>query len=371
MAEAFDALGLVDLAVFTLDQARQKYPKDATLNRALARVFEKRGDFQKAIVLWNLVKETNPTDVEAAHKAKDLAASETIARGGYEAVAAGKAPPPGSKTHAALGAKAGSGTISASGESPRDKLARDEAPLLKRLEADPTEPSLYVQLSTLYRRQGADDRARAVLQQGAGPTGNHFTLQLELHELDLAPLRKNLELADAKLKKIRSRPQDETAEDGPSEDDVLALRSKLAKEVLSRETEILRVKADRFTGDLSHRLELGVRLLKLDRADEAIAELQQARRDERLKGKAALYLAVGFRAKNNWRLAQRNLEDALAALPPTDEASRKEALYQLATGCAENADLIRAVDVGHELANIDFGYKNIGKLLDEWEGAKA
>ena len=89
MAEAFDALGLVDLAVFTLDQARQKYPKDATLNRALARQFEKRGDFQKAIVLWQLVKETHPTDVEAAHKAKDLAASDTIQKGQYEEAAAG------------------------------------------------------------------------------------------------------------------------------------------------------------------------------------------------------------------------------------------------------------------------------------------
>src|SRR4051794_41154931 len=70
MAEAFDAVGLSDLAVFSLDQARQKYPKDATLNRALARLFEKRGDFQKAMVLWQLVRESAPSDVEAAHKAK-------------------------------------------------------------------------------------------------------------------------------------------------------------------------------------------------------------------------------------------------------------------------------------------------------------
>src|SRR5262245_27603198 len=47
MAEAFDAHGIGDLALITLDQARQKYPRDSTLNRALARLFEKRGDFQK------------------------------------------------------------------------------------------------------------------------------------------------------------------------------------------------------------------------------------------------------------------------------------------------------------------------------------
>src|SRR5204863_4706659 len=48
MAEAADALGFIDHAVFILDQARQKDPKDATLNRALARLFEKRGNYAQA-----------------------------------------------------------------------------------------------------------------------------------------------------------------------------------------------------------------------------------------------------------------------------------------------------------------------------------
>ena len=39
MAEAADALGLLDHAIFFLDQARQKAPKDTTINRALARLF--------------------------------------------------------------------------------------------------------------------------------------------------------------------------------------------------------------------------------------------------------------------------------------------------------------------------------------------
>ena len=72
MADAFDALGLIDLAVFSLDQARQKYPKDATINRALARLFEKRGDFKKAIALWHLIQQANPNDVEAVAQSQGL-----------------------------------------------------------------------------------------------------------------------------------------------------------------------------------------------------------------------------------------------------------------------------------------------------------
>ena len=73
-----------------------------------------------------------------------------------------------------------------------------------------------------------------------------------------------------------------------------------------------------------------------------------------------------FKKRNNWRLAQRNFEEGLAAVPENEEAARKEFLYQLATGSADNGDLPRAIDLGHELANLDFNFKNIGKLLDEW-----
>lgn len=356
MAEAFDALGLGDLAVFSLDQARQKSPKDATLNRALARLFEKRGDFQKAIVLWQLVKEKYPTDVEASHKAKDLAASETIRKGQYEEVAGG------TKDSPALG------RIEARAAEKVDKLTRETEPLRKRVEADPTEPSLYLQLAAAYRKHGQDDRARAALQQGLGPTGNAFPLQLALMELDLAPVRQNLELADDKLRKLREKKpaEDDGDEEPQSEEELLRLRAKLAKEVNAREIEIFRAKADRFPAETGHRLELGVRLLKADLLDEAIAELQQARKDDRLRWKAGLYLGLGFKKRNNWRLAQRNFEEALAAVPAGEEAGRKELLYQLATGSAESGDLSRALDLGHELANLDFAFKGIGKLIDEW-----
>lgn len=355
MAEAFDALGLIDLAVFSLDQARQRNPKDATLNRALARLFEKRGDFQKAIALWQLVKQANPTDVEAAHKAKDLAASETIARGNYEEAASGSRPSP------VLG------KLEQQATEKQDKLTRDTAALEKRIEADPTEPNLYVQLAAAYRKAGQDDRARAVLQQGLGPTGNHFSLQLELMEFDLHPLRKNLELVEKKLKKLKARPAGADGDDDePTEEQLAKHRTRLTKEINAREIALYRTKADRMPADLSHRLELGVRLLKAELLDEAIAELQQARRDDKWKGKAGMYLGLCFRRRNNWRLAQRNFEEALQALPVGDETSRKEVLFQLATGSAEAGELQRAIDLGHELANLDFGFRGIGRLIDEW-----
>ena len=84
MAEAADALGLLDLAVWSLEQTRQKSPQDLSVNRALARMYEKRGNFTQAIALWELIRRAAPADVEAQDKAMDLAACETIARGRYD-----------------------------------------------------------------------------------------------------------------------------------------------------------------------------------------------------------------------------------------------------------------------------------------------
>ncbi len=360
MSESFEALGLSDLAVFSLDQARQKYPNDATLNRALARLFEKRGDFQKAIALWRLVQEADPRDVEAASKAKNLAASETIARGGYEAVASGtKESPVVNRIEAAAVEK-------------QDRVGRETAAILKRIEADPTEPAHYIQLSAVYRKNNQFDRARAALQQGFGPTSQHYTLQQELMELDLLPLRANYDLTDARWKAAKQRvAADEIADEdinGPSVEQLAEARVNLRKEILAREAELFRMKADRMPNELIHRFELGLRLLRLDQLDEAIAELQLVRRDEKLKGQAAMYLGLGFRKRNNFKLAQRNFDEALTTLTtPADEPHRKEVLFQLATLAAEQGQYPRAIELAHELANIDFGFKGISTLLDQWE----
>lgn len=366
MAEAADALGLLDHAVFILDQARQKEPKDATLNRALARLFEKRGNYSQAIALWQLVKEVDPKDVEAAHKAKDLAASETIARGRYEGPSGEKAALPNGPLTAGGSGKTVPAAAHAGGTEvtpePMDRVSREAAPILARLDTNPTDPHLYLQLAAVYRRGNQADRARAALEQGLGPTGNDFRLTLELMEMDLDIYRRNLAIADKRLAAA------EAGEDDPrhTADDLRRIRNKLAKEIASREIEMLRVRADRFPNDASHRLELGIRLAQADHLDEAIVELQHARKDPRLLWKAALHLGLGFKKRNNWRLAQRNLEEALAQVPAGEEEGRKEILYQLALGSAESGELQKAIDLGHDLANIDFGFRDIGKLLDEW-----
>jgi tetratricopeptide (TPR) repeat protein len=349
MAEAADALGLLDVAIWTLEQARQKDPKDVKVNRSLARLYEKRGNFSLAIATWELVRMVAPTDVEARHKSKDLAANDTIVRGKYEKevekrtmkAQAPEQPQPLDETPRMTPTQ--------------HRAARDIEQLRSRINSDPTNVSSYLSLASVFRRVDQFEQARAVLEEGLGPTGNHFDITVAIADLDIEMFRRDLAMTESRL------------QEQPGNEELTQIRTQLRKEIDTRELDLFRQRADRYPNEKNLRFEVGVRLLRLGQFDEAIRELQPLRNDSRVQWRALLYLGYCFKNLHNWRLAQRNFEEALQLIPPNEEEVRKDLLFQLAVGCAEAGDLSHAVDVGHELANIDFGYRDINRLLDDWQ----
>jgi Flp pilus assembly protein TadD len=352
MAEAFDALDAGESAVWMLELAHTQAPEDHKVNRALARMYEKVGNFTNANALWALIRKANPRDEEAQRKVNELAANETISRGKYESVLqTGEHAVDETQAHGPIGP---AGAPSA--QAPvKDRTNRDIDSLLIRLKEQPGEVHTYLQLARLYRRQEQGDKVREILQQGLAATGNAFELAAELADANIQPFRDNLAATEVKL------------QEQPKDRDLQQLRIQLHREINIRELDLCRQKAERYPTDMSHRLEMGVRLLQLGQADEAITQLQMARTDPRIHWKALMYLGLCFKSRNNWRLAQRNFEDALRNLPPGENGRRKEILFQLAQGCAESGDVSAAVEWGYELANEDFAYKNIGQLLDQWQ----
>jgi tetratricopeptide (TPR) repeat protein len=370
MAEAFENLDLVGMAIWTLDQIRQVTPSNPKVNRKLARLFEKSGNFTAATAMWELVRQADPTDVEAQYKFNDLAASATIARGRYEDAIQGSVPSPAmSATGEMAVARPGADKEDAPAPGARlsheasadgaglggdEKEPREVVALKAKIAANPTLPNAYLHLAGVYRRAEQWDQARQVLRLGLGPTANDFAIAMELADLDIEPFRRDLAVAEEKLSR---RPDDPELE---------AIRAGLAKEVATRELDYYRAQSDRYPTDNKARFEMGVRLCQCGQLDEAIRELQAVRSDPRHQGKALVYLGYCFKKRNNWRLAQRNFEDALGHISGADEGLRKEVFYELAKGYAAAGELTRAVDMACELANIDFGYKDIGKLLDDW-----
>jgi tetratricopeptide (TPR) repeat protein len=352
MAEAAEELEQVDLAVWLLESARHSRERDTILARRLANLYEQRGEFSRAIGLWDIISRADPNDAEAARKRKDLAASETIARGQYERAAAPESTASGERL--AIGARP-----DPSGERPAlaavPPAGRDVDTVRQRAEADPTNANGWIQLANLFRKQDDFEKAREALLKGQAATGNAFEITLALTELEIEPFRRNLALTERRIA------------EAPDDAELRKMRARLRKEINARELDVFRMKADRFPTEPGHRFEMGVRLLRAGQVEAAIAALQSVRNDERYRWQASYYLGHCFKERRNDRLAQRNFEEALKHMPATETSSRKEVLFLLASAAAEASEWARAVEIGTELANIDFAYKDIGRRLDEWQ----
>jgi tetratricopeptide (TPR) repeat protein len=322
-----------------------------------------------------LVRRAAPKDMEAQDKSKQLAATETIARGNYEGALT-------TETPAAAGAKATptpppeprKGTPAPARQVPtavtprplvpqpaprapaKSRAAPEEQSLRARLASEPANPDHYLQLAALHSRQGNFEEARAVLERGVTATGGKFELNLALADLEIQPLRRQLAQAEEQL------------QGQPGDQKLAKAREVLLADINARELAYYRRKMEHDPADKGTRYELGVRLFRAGQIDEAICELQAVRSDARLRGKALAQLGHCFQARQNWPLARRNFEEALRALPEGEEAQRKEVLFNLAQGHAGAGELERAVELGLDLADLDFAYRNIGRLVDEWQG---
>jgi tetratricopeptide (TPR) repeat protein len=352
-AQAAVALGLPVVAIWVLQQAREKYAKDAPVNRALARLLEQEGYFGQAIQLWELVRQAVPTDREAQDKVKQLGATETIARGKYgeavketeetkeeEALAdPSMTPPPQTRKLAPVRA--------------RMAALKEKKPAVA--ETEPAGPEDYLRRAALCRRNGRLAEAKSILERGLAASGQAPPLVLALEDLQIEELRQERAELQAKA---RAHPDDEAA--GRS-------LAKLDADLNARELAYHRKRAEYDPADNGNRFELGLRLLRAGDVDAAITELQALRSDARLRWKALLQLGHCFQKRRNWPLARRNFEEALRILPPEEGSAKKELLLHLAKGHAGAGEYARAVELAIELADLDFSYGNVGKLLDEWQ----
>jgi tetratricopeptide (TPR) repeat protein len=357
-AHAFDALGLKDLALWSFDQARQIEANNPTINRKMAILFEERGQFPQAIQLWKMVAAKLPKDQEAAKKATQLAASATIAKGKYDQASSGEGLSPAVKEQLATPRVTAGDNGEAQPNLGEQRINKEAATLLQRIEENPTNAGIYLQLAQLYRRNDFADKAIAILKKGLAATGNNFEIAMEALDSEIEPFRRNLAICKEKL----------AAE--PKDAKLAAKCAELQKEVDSRELDYFRKKSDRYPTDAAARYEMSVRLHNVGQYDAAIQELQKVRNDPKHKTRVLIYLGKCFKSRKNWKLAQRNFEEALQQLSPAEESFRKEIMFHLATLYAENGEMPRAIELGCELANLDYSYKDIGTLIEKWQAKK-
>ncbi len=163
----------------------------------------------------------------------------------------------------------------------------------------------------------AAERDRLTRDLAAKP--GDFDLAWKLADLDAEYFRRDLAIAAARL------------QESPGDAERRAVYEELAREVQTREIALWQQKADRYPGELSHRFELGVRLLKAGQFDEALAAFTASQRDERLRWRSLVYAAYCHLNRRKPQLARPLLEEALPLIPE-GEMMREEVVRLLENG---------------------------------------
>ncbi len=345
-AKILDRLGHIDSAVWVAETAVGFGPKDADAHRILALLYEKTGQYSRAIALWERVKQLRPEDKEAASRVKNLAAAETIERGGYEQA---------EHVHDVL-VHHEEQQEHATERPGKSEPAASLDSLKQKLDENPADVARCLELSRRLRQLRRWDEAAAVVERSLHATGGHPELQTELADIEIDRLRFDLSVAQAQLADDPNNPlkQEKVAE--------------LERRLNDYELREYRRRAERHPTDSVLKLEYAIRLARARLYDEAITILQSVRQDPRVRLDALVWLGNCFFARKIYRLAERNYSEALAELKNAgsrNEQALKEVHYLLGRTFEEMGNRDEALRHYEEVAAIDFAYRDVAQRLEK------
>jgi tetratricopeptide (TPR) repeat protein len=339
-AQAAESLTWNMLAKWLLESVHVQAGEDVTFLRYLAHIYELNHDFDRAIRCWERVKKAAPNDQDAIRKIKGLAADETISRAGLTD-AVNKTP---EGTAGPEVSRPDLDELKRTAMSPEDRMK-------KEIEEQPDRVGAYLNLADHYKTQNRLDEAHQVLSRGLKAVPGDEILQTQHAEIQFSRLARAIEVY---TKRVQDDPDDPE------------LKSKLDQYVLKhKEYELKEYKrrSERRPDDLNLRYQVGLRLARLERYDEAIAEFQQARNSASLKVQAMFQAGICFEAKGLPKLAERNFNEALK-LAGTEDTEILNALhYRLGRVAEAQGDLKSAEDHYNEVAANDYTYEDVAERL--------
>ncbi len=139
----------------------------------------------------------------------------------------------------------------------------------------------------------------------------------------------------------------------------------------STELEHYRLCVENYPTDLQAKYEYGVRLMQNKQCDEAIPLFQEAQRDPRHRIIAMGKIGLCFFMKGWFADAADVFNQAIDAYEVKDDSVAKELRYNLARALEEQGDTNQALEIYRKIAQLDFGYKDVRKRVDELRSRKS
>ncbi len=337
LADACVELGHNECAVTYLTAGLAADPDHVELNRKMAQAMERAGQFDKAMLYWRRVLKSSPEDEEARKGLANAQVKKTITKGGYESAES-------ASEVAASGQMIGA-------QATETKRSREEE-LQRAIKRNPEEVSHYIDLADYYTSENRLAEAEQTLEKALEVAGGDLNVRERLEDARLRRMRENAAVAQQRMMEEKTEEAKQRAQQAN-------------RELLLAELDYYRTRSQRYPNQVGYRLELGMRLKRLGQYQEAIKQLQEARKDPRRKGEVFLALGECFQQIKQYKLAMTNYEEALSIIADHQEDLKKRALYRAGRLALGLKNLDRAEELLTELAGMDFSYHDVAELLDK------
>ena len=245
------------------------------------------GRFAEALDCWRQLESQNSDDAEATRMVIRATIESSRVRSGLEGTEK-PATEPGDHVSAGVmnSPRTATSFKSAAAREPLDDFSRVKRTPIQRLETilreSPAAPELYAQLTALYLEKGRDHDAERMLTDGVQATDNDPQV-LKLWE-DVVMLRR--------AKRVTLAEQDLARDATPEK------RAHLAEAIVERarvDLEMFTSRCQRDPENAELRIELGLRLKRASKIQEACKQFQEALDDKAHRGPAAFELAECLR----------------------------------------------------------------------------
>lgn len=339
-SKAADLDELPEAAIQTLEIAKDYYPENAEVLKALGKNYQLSGRTNDARECFEKLCDIFPNSPEILKAAKDSMALDSMNKGGWSNAADG-----GSFRDMIRDSKEAEILEQ---ESKAVKSEKDIESLIEvtkeKIENDPGNINHYRSLARLYVQQDSFDEAIATLEKAIEVSSGD-------PEVDAALSRVKLQKFDYDIEQLTAAGDEEA----------LAAKEQEKAQFLFDD---LQQRVERYPNDLVLRFDWGVMLFKNDYLNEAIQQFQLAQKNPQFKIRSLYYLGMCFKQKEQYDMAIEQLEMAASEMTTMDD-TKKDIIYELGVIAEINGDKEKAADYFKQIYQVDIGFKDVADKVEK------
>ncbi len=339
MVQAAQAAAMPEVAVLTLEVAKENYPNNIDLLNALVRHYQDANRMHDARLVCEDLVRLKPNDPQYIKMLKDATALDTMQRGQWDDQS--------SDFRAKLKNKAESVQLERQAKAVQtdrdlDVLIAETEAKLKR---EPNNINYHRALADYLGKANRLEEAMAVLQKAQEKTGGADP------QLDRQMTGLQVRMFDEAI------AEREAAGDA---DSAASLKTEKIAFLLQDAEDRVR----RYPNDLLFKFELGVLYYEAGRFLDAVQQFQKSKSNPQRRIRSLYYMALCFKSMGQHDLAIEQLENASSELSLMDE-TKMDIIYELGSICEMNGRIDKASEYFKQIYAVDISYRDVAQKIEK------